>query len=154
MQDKSCVIFFERKIQGSDSAGSYISLEEVILNKSLTRRKANITAQQYHLSLDKYHKSVHGFIQLPNPLQGLGFAECFLLVILFCYKIILHLRKLFLSYNKRCSSTRPIYKKMTKRIYLWKAQKDGPRDVKDGTNYRLYIGQKQGEDELKFLLYK
>ena len=44
MQDNSCVIFFERKIQGSDSAGSYISLEEVILNKSLTRRKANITA--------------------------------------------------------------------------------------------------------------
>ena len=44
MQDKSCVIFFERKIQGSALAGSYISLEEVILNKSLTRRKANITA--------------------------------------------------------------------------------------------------------------
>ena len=32
----SCVIFFERKIQGSALAGSYISLEEVILNKSLT----------------------------------------------------------------------------------------------------------------------
>ena len=44
MQDNSCVIFFERKIQGSALAGSYISLEEVILNKSLTRRKANITA--------------------------------------------------------------------------------------------------------------
>ena len=27
----SCVIFFERKIQGSALAGSYISLEEVIL---------------------------------------------------------------------------------------------------------------------------
>ena len=44
MQNKFCVIFFERKIQGSASAGSYISLEEVILNKSITRRKANITA--------------------------------------------------------------------------------------------------------------
>ena len=43
------VIFFERKIQGSALAGSYISLEEVILNKSLTRRQANITAErQYH----------------------------------------------------------------------------------------------------------
>ena len=40
MQDNSCVIFFERKIQGSALAVSYISLEEVILNKSLTRRKA------------------------------------------------------------------------------------------------------------------
>ena len=50
MQDNSCVIFFERKIQGSVSAGSFISLEEVILNKSLTRRKANITAdRQYNL---------------------------------------------------------------------------------------------------------
>ena len=39
-----CMMFFERKIQGSASAGSYISLEEVILNKSLTCRKANITA--------------------------------------------------------------------------------------------------------------
>jgi len=37
MQNNFCVIFFERKIQGSASAGSYISLEEVILNKSLTR---------------------------------------------------------------------------------------------------------------------
>ena len=45
MQNKFCVIFFERKIQGSALAGSYISLEEVILNKSLTRRKANITAK-------------------------------------------------------------------------------------------------------------
>ena len=44
MQNKFCVIFFERKIQGSALAGSYISLEEVILNKSLTRRQANITA--------------------------------------------------------------------------------------------------------------
>jgi len=44
MQNKFCVIFFERKIQGSALAGSYISLEEVILNKSKTRRKANITA--------------------------------------------------------------------------------------------------------------
>ena len=44
MQNKFYVIFFERKIQGSASAGSYISLEEVILNKSITRRKANITA--------------------------------------------------------------------------------------------------------------
>ena len=35
----------------------------VILNKSITRRKANITAdRQYHSSLDEYHKSVHGFI--------------------------------------------------------------------------------------------
>ena len=79
MQNKFCVIFFERKIQGSASAGSYISLEEVILNKSLTCRKANITAQQYNLSLDKYHKSACGFIQLPNPLQGLGFSPSFLL---------------------------------------------------------------------------
>ena len=86
MQNKFCVIFFERKIQGSASAGSYISLEEVILNKSITRRKANITAQQYHFekylalqgNFSNYHKSVHGFIQLPNPLQGLGFAVSFL----------------------------------------------------------------------------
>ena len=63
MQDKSCVIFFERKIQGSASAGSYISLEEVILNKSLTRRKANITAvRQSHSSLDEYHKSVRIYL--------------------------------------------------------------------------------------------
>ena len=39
MQDNSCVIFFERKIQGSALAGSYISLEEVILNKSTTCRR-------------------------------------------------------------------------------------------------------------------
>ena len=44
MQNKFCVIFFERKIQGSALAGSYISLEKVILNKSLARRKANFTA--------------------------------------------------------------------------------------------------------------
>ena len=59
----SCVIFFERKIQGSALAGSYISLEEVILNKSLTRRKANITAvRQSHSSLDEYHKSVRIYL--------------------------------------------------------------------------------------------
>ena len=63
MQDNSCVIFFERKIQGSALAGSYISLEEVILNKSLTRRKANITAvRQSHSSLDEYHKSVRIYL--------------------------------------------------------------------------------------------
>ncbi len=63
MQDKSCVIFFERKIQGSALAGSYISLEEVILNKSTTCRKANITAvRQSHSSLDEYHKSVRIYL--------------------------------------------------------------------------------------------
>ena len=63
MQNKFCVIFFERKIQGSASAGSYISLEEVILNKSLTRRKANITAVRQSLSsLDEYHKSVRIYL--------------------------------------------------------------------------------------------
>ena len=57
------VIFFERKIQGSALAGSYISLEEVILNKSLTRRKANITAvRQSHSSLDEYHKPVRIYL--------------------------------------------------------------------------------------------
>lgn len=39
MQNNFCVIFFERKIQGSASSGSYISLEEVILNKSTTCRR-------------------------------------------------------------------------------------------------------------------
>ncbi len=63
MQVKSCVIFFERKIQGSASVGSYISLEEVILNKSTTCRKANITAvRQSHSSLDEYHKSVRIYL--------------------------------------------------------------------------------------------
>ena len=62
------VIFFERKIQGSASAGSYISLEEVILNKSLTRRQANITAErQYHSSLDEYHKSVRIYLVVAIP---------------------------------------------------------------------------------------
>jgi len=42
------VIFFERKIQGSALAGSYISLEEVILNKSTTCRQANITADRQY----------------------------------------------------------------------------------------------------------
>lgn len=40
----------------------YFGKAKVILNKSLTCRKANITAQQYNLSLDKYHKSACGFI--------------------------------------------------------------------------------------------
>ena len=39
MQNNFCVIFFERKIQGSALAGSYIFLEEVILNKSTTCRR-------------------------------------------------------------------------------------------------------------------
>ena len=67
MQNKFCVIFFERKIQGSALAGSYISLEEVILNKSTTRHKANITAQQYHSSLDEYHKSVRIYLVVAIP---------------------------------------------------------------------------------------
>ena len=77
MQDKSCVIFFERKIQGSALAGSYISLEEVILNKSLTRRKANITAvRQSHSSLDEYHKSVRIYL-VAESLQGTRLASVF-----------------------------------------------------------------------------
>ena len=68
MQNNFCVIFFERKIQGSALAGSYISLEEVILNKSLTRRQANITAErQYHSSLDEYHKSVRIYLVVAIP---------------------------------------------------------------------------------------
>ena len=68
MQDNSCVIFFERKIQGSALAGSYISLEKVILNKSITRRKANITAdRQYHSSLDEYHKSARIYLVVEIP---------------------------------------------------------------------------------------
>ena len=55
-------------------------------------------------------------------------------------KFLCFLLKLNLSYNRYCSSTRPIYKKMTKIIYLWRAQKEGPNDVNDGTNYRLNIG--------------
>ena len=52
-----------------------------------------------------------------------------------------------ISFNKGytengCRSTRPIYKKMTKTIYLWRAQKDGPNDVNDGLNYRRNVGQK------------
>ena len=63
-----CVIFFERKFQGSASAGSYISLEEVILNKSTTCRKANITAdRQYHSSLGEYHKSVRIYLVVAIP---------------------------------------------------------------------------------------
>ena len=79
MQNKFCVIFFERKIQGSALAGSYISLEEVILNKSLTRRKANITAErQYHSSLDEYHKSVRIYlvVAIPYGKSDLGSFLC------------------------------------------------------------------------------
>ena len=54
---------------------------------------------------------------------------------------------------KYCRSTRLIYKKSTKRIYLWRGQKDRPNDVLGGQNYRQYQKQKQGQDELKFLLY-
>ena len=43
---------------------SYIlAIAKVILNKSLTRRKANITAvRQSHSSLDEYHKSVRIYL--------------------------------------------------------------------------------------------
>ena len=83
MQNKFCVIFFERKIQGSVSAGSYISLEEVILNKSLTRRQANITAErQYHSSLDEYHKSVRIYL-VAESLVGTRL----LVLAFFCYFI-------------------------------------------------------------------
>ena len=79
MQDNSCVIFFERKIQGSVSAGSFISLEEVILNKSLTRRKANITAvRQSHSSLDEYHKSVRIYL-VAESLVGTRLMSTFFL---------------------------------------------------------------------------
>ena len=71
------VIFFERKIQGSALAGSYISLEEVILNKSTTCRKANITAdRQYHSSLGEYHKSVRIYLVA----EGLGYTAVFLFI--------------------------------------------------------------------------
>ena len=50
MQNKFCVIFFERKIQGSASAGSYISLEEVILYLPNFHYK-----WKYHFALAKYH---------------------------------------------------------------------------------------------------
>ena len=86
MQNKFCVIFFERKIQGSALAGSYISLEEVILNKSLTRRKANITAvRQSHSSLDEYHKSVRIYL-VAESLAGTRLkVGVFLFVIFFVY---------------------------------------------------------------------
>ncbi len=41
----------------------YFGYAKVILNKSLTRRKANITAvRQSHSSLDEYHKSVRIYL--------------------------------------------------------------------------------------------
>ena len=43
-------------------------LAKVILNKSLTRRQANITAErQYHSSLDEYHKSVRIYLVVAIP---------------------------------------------------------------------------------------
>ena len=90
MQNKFCVIFFERKIQGSALAGSYISLEEVILNKSTTCRKANITVvRQSHFekylalqgNFSNYHKSVRIYL-VAESLVGTRLAGPFFY--LFC----------------------------------------------------------------------
>ena len=87
MQDNSCVIFFEGKIQGSALAGSYISLEEVILNKSTTCRKANITAvRQAHSSSDEYHKSARIYL-VAESLVGTRFSVAFLFVAFSCAEI-------------------------------------------------------------------
>ena len=46
----------------------YFGYAKVILNKSLTRRQANITAErQYHSSLDEYHKSVRIYLVVAIP---------------------------------------------------------------------------------------
>ena len=52
----------------------YFGYRQVILNKSLTRRKANITAvRQSHSSLDEYHKSVRIYL-VAESLAGIRLA--------------------------------------------------------------------------------
>ncbi len=73
MQDKSCV-----RLRLAVA---------VILNKSLTRRKANITAvRQSHSSLDEYHKSVRIYL-VAESLVGTRLYGVFLFFCeLFLYK--------------------------------------------------------------------
>ena len=80
MQNKFCVIFFERKIQGSASAGSYISLEEVILNKSTTCHRqislpiGNITC------VSKSNKSARIYLVVAIPYGKSDNAVIFILL--------------------------------------------------------------------------
>ena len=72
---KSCIACF---------TSSYIlAIAKVILNISLTRRKANITAErQYHSSLDEYHKSVRIYLVVAIPYGKSDFNACFFILVI------------------------------------------------------------------------